>query len=66
MTDGNGQYRLGPLPPGTYVVTAQLTGFAVARRENIDMRAGANFQVDFALALGSLEETILVWRVADD
>ena len=60
VTDDTGQYRLGNLPPGTYVVTAQLQGFAVARRENIDVRAGANFQVDLALALGSLEETILV------
>ena len=63
VTDGNGQYRLGPLPPGTYVLTAQLQGFAIARRENIDVRAGANFQVDFALELGSLEETILVTGV---
>ena len=60
MTDDTGQYRLGNLPPGTYVVTAQLPGFAVARRENIDVRAGANFQVDFVLVLGSLEETVLV------
>jgi hypothetical protein len=60
VTDEGGLYRLGNLPPGSYVVTAQLQGFTVARRENVDVRAGANFQVDFALELGSLQETILV------
>jgi hypothetical protein len=60
VTDSAGQYRLGNLPPGTYVLTAQLPGFAIARRENIVMRAGATFQADVALAIGSLSETVNV------
>ena len=60
VSDSEGQYRLGNLPPGTYVVTAQLPGFAIARRENIVMRAGATFQADFVLAIGSLAETVTV------
>ena len=60
ITDGTGQYRLGNLPPGTYVLTAQLAGFSSVRRENIVMRAGATFQADLALAIGSLAETVNV------
>ena len=60
VTDDIGQYRLANLPPGTYVLTAQLAGFSAARRENIVMRAGATFQADLALALGSLSETVNV------
>jgi protein-disulfide isomerase len=33
VTDGDGQYRLTQLPPGTYTVTASLTGFTVVKRE---------------------------------
>ena len=37
------------------------------RREGILLRAGANFQVDIAMALGTLQETItVVRRLADD
>jgi hypothetical protein len=60
VTDAAGYYRLTNLPPGTYTVTAELTGFSQFRREGILLRGGANFQVDIDLKLGALEETITV------
>ena len=60
ITDAVGNYRLINLPPGTYTLTAELTGFSVFRREGILLRAGANFQVDVTMALGTLQETITV------
>ncbi len=60
VTDGGGDYRLVNLPPGTYTITAELSGFSVFRREGILLRAGANFQVDITMALGTLSETITV------
>jgi len=60
ISDAGGNYRLVNLPPGTYTLTAELAGFAVFRREGILLRAGANFQVDITMALGTLEETITV------
>src|ERR1043165_9871883 len=33
VSDGTGQYRLTDLPPGSYVLTLTLPGFATVRRE---------------------------------
>jgi hypothetical protein len=60
VTDSEGYYRLLNLPPGTYTVTAELTGFSAFKQEGILVRAGANFQVDIELKLGNLQETITV------
>src|SRR5688500_3203081 len=43
VSDGAGLYRLNNLPPGTYVITAELPGFSIVRREGILVRAGATF-----------------------
>ena len=60
VTDASGLYRLNNLPPGTYVLTAELTGFNTHRREGILVRAGATFTIDMQMGLGSLQETITV------
>jgi hypothetical protein len=60
ISDDVGNYRLINLPPGDYVLIAELTGFSVFRREAILLRAGANFQVDVTMTLGTLQETITV------
>jgi hypothetical protein len=60
VTDAAGQYRVINLPPGTYVLSAELAGFAVFRREGIVLRAGANFLVDVPMRLGTLAETVTV------
>ncbi|MGQ0732424.1 MAG: TonB-dependent receptor domain-containing protein [Acidobacteriota bacterium] len=60
VTNEEGYYRLLNLPPGTYSLMAELTGFATFKREGILLRAGATFAVDIELALGTLQETITV------
>src|SRR5215212_393356 len=45
VTDAAGYYRLNNLPPGTFVITAELPGFSTYRREGILMRAGSTFSV---------------------
>jgi len=60
VTDGNGNYRLANLPPGTYTLSGELEGFSVYKQEGVILRAGANFQVDMALAIGAVEETVTV------
>lgn len=59
-SDKDGNYRLPNLPPGTYTLTASLAGFSVFRHEGILLRAGANFQVDIGMALGTTQETVVV------
>src|SRR5215203_2933030 len=60
VTNERGEYRLINLPPGTFSVTAEITGFAATRREGILLRAGATFQVDFTMQLSTLQETVTV------
>jgi Carboxypeptidase regulatory-like domain len=60
VTDAEGSYRLINLPPGTYTLTAELTGFAPYKREEILLRAGATFAVDVTLKIGTLQETVTV------
>ena len=60
VSDSGGYYRLINLPPGTYSLTAELTGFATTRREGIVMRAGTTFTVDLQMQIGTLQETVTV------
>ena len=61
VTDASGEYRLNNLPPGTYTLTMELSGFSIVKREGIVLRAAANFQVEpLVLRVGSLEESITV------
>jgi hypothetical protein len=60
VTDAEGYYRLINLPPGTYEVSADLSGFAAFKRHGVLLRAGANFQVDITMKIASLSETVTV------
>src|SRR5262245_3803131 len=60
ITDTAGYYRLNNLPPGTYVLAAELTGFALYKREAILMRAGSTFSVDIEMTLSSVQESVTV------
>jgi hypothetical protein len=60
VTDGTGYYRIVNLPPGTYALTFELTGFATYRQEGIVLRASANFNVDATLTISTVQETITV------
>ena len=60
VTDSSGYYRLLNLPPGTYAITAELSGFSTSRREGIIMRAGITFTIDVQMKVGTLAETITV------
>src|SRR2546429_3722859 len=39
VTDGQGQYRIVDLRPGTYAVTFTLAGFATVKRESLELPA---------------------------
>src|SRR5258708_29620230 len=43
VTDSVGYYRLNSLPPGTFTIAADLTGFATYKREDLLLRAGSTF-----------------------
>ena len=60
VTDTEGLYRIINLPPGDYVLTAELPGFSRFSRSNIVMRAGLNLTIDLTLRVGSIAQTVEV------
>ena len=60
VTDEQGNYRIGFLPPGSYSLKFELQGFGSVLREGIQMTAGFTSTVNVALAVGSVAETITV------
>jgi hypothetical protein len=60
VTDAQGSFRLLNLPPGQYVLTAELVGFTNYRQEGIVMRAGATFTQNIQLKLSTVQETVNV------
>lgn len=60
VTGPEGDYRLTPLPIGTYSVEYELAGFQKVRQEEIRVTSGFVARMDIKLKLGRLEETITV------
>jgi hypothetical protein len=60
VSDGTGQYRITELPPGTYSVTFTLPGFAIVKREGVELSGTGVTTMNAELRVGSVEETITV------
>ena len=60
VTDERGEYRLSPLPIGTYTVEFTLPGFQTVRHEGVRLTVGFTARVDGRLNVGALQETITV------
>jgi hypothetical protein len=60
VTDGAGQYRIVDLSPGRYQVVFTLTGFKTVRREDVVLEGTFTAQVNAALEVGALEESVTV------
>jgi hypothetical protein len=54
MTDANGKFRFPGLSPGTYVVETRLEGFAVTRRENVEINVGRNTELELPLQISDV------------
>ena len=55
-----GLYSLTGLPPGTYAVAYDLTGFTTQTREGVVVQVNRTTRLDMELGVGSLQETITV------
>ena len=60
VTDARGAFQFIRLVPGTYNVRAEITGFRAAVQENVVVNADNTSRVDLKLAIGTLEEGIIV------
>ncbi|MBI4903331.1 MAG: TonB-dependent receptor [Acidobacteria bacterium] len=59
-TNESGNYSFTNLPPGTYSVTAEQTGFKKAARAGVDVIVNATTRVDLTLTPGQITETVEV------
>jgi hypothetical protein len=59
VTDAQGVYRIANLPPATYDVKAELTGFQSVIRQ-ATVRLNGVVDVEFTLNVGSVTETVTV------
>jgi Carboxypeptidase regulatory-like domain/TonB dependent receptor len=59
VTDGQGVYRVTNLPPATYDIRAELSGFGTVIRK-APVRLNAVTEVDFTLSVGTVAETVTV------
>jgi hypothetical protein len=57
-TNDEGYYTAPLLPPGTYEVLAQKTGFKAAKITDVELRVNQVTRIDMALELGAVADTV--------
>jgi hypothetical protein len=60
LSQGDGAYSAGPLTPGSYKITVRKEGFRTMIRFHVRVDGSRPERADFALSLGSIQETITV------
>src|SRR5437667_4697475 len=60
VTNDRGEYRLTPLPIGTYAVEYTLQGFQTVRRQELRLTIGFQARLDIVLKVGALTESVTV------
>jgi hypothetical protein len=64
VSNESGQFVLPLLPPGNYRITVETAGFKRYVRENFAISANQRYQLDIALELGGVTETVTVEAAA--
>ncbi len=59
-TDGAGRYVLTNVPPGEYTLTVEATGFKRYTREQLSVQVNQDVNIDIALQIGEVTESVLV------
>jgi hypothetical protein len=60
VTNERGAFSLSFLQPGTYAVTAELSGFKRVLRDKVEVRINDRIGIDLTMEIGGLEETVNV------
>jgi hypothetical protein len=60
VTDENGVYRFPAIPPGTYTVSAELSGFKPYSLPDVRLQLGQTITVDPKLEVGGFEDRVTV------
>src|SRR5690242_20918140 len=59
VSNEKGHYEIAVLPPGTYRVTGELTGFQPLKLENIVVSVGTDVPLDLKMRVGDRKSTRL-------
>jgi hypothetical protein len=57
-TDAGGAFRFAAVNPGAYSLTTELSGFRMKRQDNVDVGIGKTAEINFALGVGGVTETV--------
>jgi hypothetical protein len=60
QTNETGFFDLQALPRGVYTVKVEISGFQTQIQRDVEVTAGANVRLDFALAIGGVTEEVVV------
>ena len=60
MTTADGNFEFFTVRPGTYVVTSEKSGFAIALVDHVQVQVGARLRVDLQMPVGQLTERVEV------
>ena len=60
MTDGAGDYRIAPLGPGTYTVTASFSGFKTLSQSGVILQVNQVARLDLTLEVGQVTQITTV------
>jgi len=60
VTSENGTYRIGNLPPGTYTLTVELSGFRTAVMQGLRVQVGGTVEQNIGLEIGQMSENVTV------
>src|SRR5262249_34112222 len=60
LTEENGRYSLGGIPPGRYSLKAELPGFATQEVKDITLTIGLEYPKDFIMGIQGLQESITI------
>jgi hypothetical protein len=60
MSGADGNYEFPAVRPGTYIVTAEKAGFAVAMVDQVQVQVGARLRVDLKMPVGQVNEKVEV------
>src|SRR5690349_17872450 len=58
VTEANGSYQFPALPPGTYTLKFELSGFQAQTRQNITLAISQTLNIDAQLQVASLQENV--------
>src|SRR5713101_3184444 len=64
VADSIGFYRFPQLSPGSYTITATMSGFRTLVRQGVEVRVDDRLRLDLALEVGQVSDTVTVHGLA--